>query len=124
MLRPHPSAPNSARAAVLAREGWSPRDIIAHGVLDPNPSLVGTPEEAADLIQQWFDAGACDGFTFVPDDQRDGIDAFVDNVVPILRRRGLRPDGYKGTTLRDHLGLPPQLGIDPRLAASAEEGVQ
>lgn len=124
MLRPHPSAPNSARAAVLAREGWSARDIIAHGVLDPNPSLVGTPEEAADLIQQWFETGACDGFTFVPDDQRDGIDAFVDNVVPILRRRGLRPDGYKGTTLRDHLGLPPQLGIDPRLAASAEEGVQ
>lgn len=122
-LRPHPSAPNSARAVALAHDGWTARDIIAHGVLDPNPSLVGTPDEAADLLQEWFEADACDGFTFVADDYEDAIDAFVDQVVPILRRRGLRPDSYQGATLRDHLGLPPQLGIDPRLASPAKEAV-
>lgn len=117
-LRPNPANAQSVRAVALAREGWSPRDIIAHGVLAPNPGLVGTPDEAADLLQQWFEAGVCDGFTIVPDDQQDSIDDFVDQVVPILRRRGLRPEGYQGTTLRDHLGLPEQLGIDPRIAAS------
>jgi hypothetical protein len=43
------------------------------------------------------------------------MDAFVDQVVPVLRRRGLRPDDYQGTTLRDHLGIAEQLGPDPRL---------
>jgi hypothetical protein len=43
------------------------------------------------------------------------MDAFVDQVVPVLRQRGLRPDDYQGATLRDHLGLPEQLGLDPRL---------
>ncbi|HUD94717.1 NtaA/DmoA family FMN-dependent monooxygenase [Sphingobium sp.] len=118
-LRPHRAVPPSAKAAALAREGWSPRDIIAHGVLDANPGLVGTPEEAADLLQQWFEAGVCDGFNIVPDDQQDSIDDFVDQVVPILRRRGLRPADYRGVTLRDHLGLPEQLGVDLRLSASA-----
>ncbi|MBB5695411.1 FMN-dependent oxidoreductase (nitrilotriacetate monooxygenase family) [Roseomonas pecuniae] len=117
-LRPHSAIPRSAEAVALAREGWSPRDVIAHGVLDPNPGLVGTPDEAADLLQKWFEAGVCDGFTIVPDDQQDSIDAFVDEVVPILRRRGLRPADYRGATLRDHLGLPEQLGIDPRLSSS------
>lgn len=118
-LRAHPGAAHSVKAVTLAHEGWSPRDIIAHGVLDPNPGLVGVPEEAADYLQQWFEAGVCDGFTIVPDNQQDNIDAFVDHVVPILRRRGLRPDSYRGTTLRDHLGLPEQLGVDPRLATTS-----
>jgi hypothetical protein len=43
----------------------------------------------------------------------NGLDAFVDQVVPILRRRGLRPGNYLGASLRDHLGLPEQLGLDP-----------
>jgi len=116
-MRAHPAAPKPAQAAALAREGWSPLDIIAHGVLDINPGLVGTPEEAADLLEQWFEAGACDGFVIVPDNQQDGIDAFSDQVVPILRRRGLRPSDYPGVTLRDHLGVPDQLGMDPRLSA-------
>jgi hypothetical protein len=35
-----------------------------------------------------------------------GLAAFVDHVVPILRRRGLFRTGYEGTTLRDNYGLP------------------
>ncbi|MBJ7483870.1 NtaA/DmoA family FMN-dependent monooxygenase [Brevundimonas sp.] len=118
-IQAHAAAPPAAKAVKLAREGWSPRDIIAHGVFDPNPGLVGTPEDAADLLQQWFGAGVCDGFTIVPDSQQDGIDDFVDQVVPILRRRGLRPAEYRGATLRDHLGLRDQIGIDSRLSTTS-----
>ncbi|QIX53677.1 NtaA/DmoA family FMN-dependent monooxygenase [Rhodococcus sp. DMU1] len=116
-LRPSPGVPQAARAVELASQGLSPREILAHGVLDALSGLVGTPEQAADRMQEWIQAGVCDGFTLVVDDLHDGLDAFVDQVVPILRRRGLRPDNYLGATLRDHLSLPEQLGLDPRLAS-------
>ena len=116
-LRTRLGVPQAARAVELAGRGLSPREILAHGVLEVNPGLVGTPDQAADLMQEWFQAGACDGFTLVVDDLHDGLDAFVDQVVPILRRRGLRPDDYPGATLREHLGVPDQLGLDPRLAS-------
>ncbi|MFD2440753.1 hypothetical protein ACFSS8_12920 [Paracoccus kondratievae] len=35
-----------------------------------------------------------------------GFDAFVEHVLPILRKRGLFRDEYSGRTLRDHFGLP------------------
>lgn len=35
-----------------------------------------------------------------------GFETFVDEVVPILQRRGLFREEYEGKTLRDHLGLP------------------
>ena len=34
-----------------------------------------------------------------------GLETFVDEVVPILRARGLFRSEYTGRTLRDHLGL-------------------
>jgi FMN-dependent oxidoreductase (nitrilotriacetate monooxygenase family) len=114
-LRPHPGAPQAIHALELARQGRTPHEILGHGVLDQAPSLVGTAEQIADTLQKWVQAGAADGFSVVIDDLHDGMDAFVDQVVPVLRQRGLRPDDYQGATLRDHLGLPEQLGLDPRL---------
>jgi hypothetical protein len=35
-----------------------------------------------------------------------GFDVFVDEVVPILRKRGLFREEYTGATLREHYGLP------------------
>ena len=36
----------------------------------------------------------------------EGLDDFVDKVVPELQRRGLFRREYEGTTLRENLGLP------------------
>lgn len=116
-LRPHPGVAQAAYAIELAQQGRTPLEILGHGVLDMAPSMVGTAEQIADTLQEWVQTGAADGFTVTIDDLHDGMDAFVDQVVPVLRRRGLRPDDYTGTTLRDHLGLPEQVGVDPRLAA-------
>jgi len=118
-LRPHPGAARSAFAVELARQGRTPHEILGHGVLDHVPSLVGTPEQVADLMQEWVQAGAADGFTLNVDALHDGVDDVADKLVPELRRRGLRPDDYQGATLRDHLGLPEQLGTDPRLDEEA-----
>lgn len=68
-------------------------------------SIVGTPEQIADHITSWFEAGAADGFNIMPPHFPRELDLFVDQVVPILQRRQLFRTAYEGTTLRDHLGL-------------------
>ncbi len=67
--------------------------------------VVGTPEEIADDIETWFRSGAVDGFNLMPDVLPDGLEVFVDHVVPLLRRRGIFRTGYGGRTLRAHFGL-------------------
>jgi FMN-dependent oxidoreductase (nitrilotriacetate monooxygenase family) len=68
--------------------------------------IVGTPEQVAETMTEWFLAGAADGFNLMPDMFPSGAEIFVDHVVPILRAKGLFRHEYSGTTLRDHLGLP------------------
>ncbi|MEU5952688.1 LLM class flavin-dependent oxidoreductase [Streptomyces sp. NPDC047525] len=67
--------------------------------------IAGTPEQVADQIQEWFEQGAADGFNVMPPGLPGGFDLFADQVVPILRARGLFRTEYTGTTLRDHYGL-------------------
>jgi FMN-dependent oxidoreductase (nitrilotriacetate monooxygenase family) len=112
---PSPMDPRSGIALDVAHGGWSPRDILAHGVIDYHPTTVGPGEVHADHLQEWFEAGAVDGFWLSPDIYEDGVDAFVDEVVPILRARGIYPTDYPGTTLRENLGVPRQYGPDPRV---------
>lgn len=66
---------------------------------------VGTPEQIADTLEEWFLAHAANGFNIMPDMFPSGAEIFVDHVVPELRRRGVFRHEYGGTTLRDHLGL-------------------
>jgi FMN-dependent oxidoreductase (nitrilotriacetate monooxygenase family) len=66
----------------------------------------GTPEQIADLIEDWFTGGAADGFNLMPPILPQQFDAFAEGVVPILQRRGLFRTEYTGTTLREHYGLP------------------
>jgi len=107
------------RAHALASEGWSVRDIIAHGVFDDHPPKVGTATESADHLQEWFESGAVDGFWICVDVYRDGVDTFVDEVVPILQDRGLFHRDYEGATLRENLGAREQYGPDYRVAQTA-----
>ncbi|MGI4813796.1 MAG: LLM class flavin-dependent oxidoreductase [Janthinobacterium lividum] len=67
--------------------------------------VVGTPEQIAAGIEQWFLSGAIGGFNVMPDVTASGLPAFVDEVVPILRRRGIFRSSYEGRTLRENLGL-------------------
>jgi len=60
----------------------------------------------ADLIQEWVEAEGADGFGLMLADAGDSLEIFVDEVVPELQRRGLFQTDYRGTTLRENLGLP------------------
>ena len=71
----------------------------------PKPTFIGTPEKVADLIQEWFEGNGADGFIIgsaVP----NGLNDFVDVVVPILQKRGLFRTEYEAETLRGNLGIP------------------
>ena len=95
-----------ATLALAQREKLTVRGLIrALNGGTGHRTIVGTPEAIADDIEAWYLAGAADGFNLMPDVLPHGLEVFVDEVVPLLRRRGLFRQAYSGHTLRDHLGL-------------------
>lgn len=94
-----------AQLNLARREGLTVRQL-SRRIRSGHRLVVGSPEQVADTMEQWFRAGAADGFNLMPDMFPSGAEIFVDEVVPILRARGLFRHEYTGTTLRDHLGLP------------------
>ena len=65
----------------------------------------GSPKQIADHMEEWFRAGACDGFNIMPPYLPGALDDFIELVIPELQRRGLFRTEYEGKTLRDNLGL-------------------
>ena len=68
-------------------------------------TLIGTPEQVVDQLQEWFENDAADGFNVLPPTTPAGLNDFVDLIVPELQRRGLFRTAYEGKTLRENLGL-------------------
>jgi len=68
--------------------------------------IIGTAQTIADEMEKWLMEGACDGFNILFPYLPQGLDDFVDQVVPELQRRGLFRREYTGRTLREHLELP------------------
>ncbi|MEY9861907.1 FMN-dependent oxidoreductase (nitrilotriacetate monooxygenase family) [Catenulispora sp. GAS73] len=68
-------------------------------------AVVGTPDQIADSLQEWSQAGAADGFTVAPPILPGGLTAFVDHVVPVLQRRGLFRTEYDVGTLRERFNV-------------------
>ena len=67
-------------------------------------TMVGTPETIADEIERWYRVGAADGFNLMPPSYPDGLEDFVDHVIPVLQQRGLFRRNYDGApTLRELL---------------------
>ena len=67
--------------------------------------FAGTARTVADRMQEWWEAGACDGFMLQIPYFPGGLERVVRLLVPELQRRRLFRTEYTGTTLRDHLGL-------------------
>jgi len=68
-------------------------------------SLIGTPAQIADELQNWFENGAADGFNILVPHLPGGLEDVAQWVVPELQRRGLFRTEYSGSTLRENLGL-------------------
>ncbi len=109
---PDPSTVEAARSrtevivGLVRREGLTLRQLLSKlAGARGHFTFAGTPEQLADLIEDWFADGASDGFNLMPPILPAMLDVFVDEVVPLLQRRGLFRTAYEGETLRDHFGL-------------------
>jgi len=69
-------------------------------------AFVGTAATIANEMEQWLLERGSDGFNIMFPYLPQGLDDFVERVVPELQRRGLFRREYPGSTLRDTLGLP------------------
>lgn len=76
-------------------------DVMAKG-----QTMIGTPVQVADQMQEWYETGAADGFIFMMDFYPNSLSDFITMVVPELQKRGLYRTEYTGTTLRENLDLP------------------
>jgi N-acetyl-S-(2-succino)cysteine monooxygenase len=106
------AAPKTSFGASIYRMAAEDPDATFRAVAQKLSALpggldfTGTPEGLAQLMTDWWDAGAADGFTIMPNVLPGQLTAFVDHVAPILQARGIARTEYAGTTLRDHVGLP------------------
>ncbi|WP_298397520.1 LLM class flavin-dependent oxidoreductase [Sphingobium sp.] len=90
---------------IARRDNLSIRETARYFGETPAQRLIGSPSTIADLMQEWFEGGACDGFAVSPPYFPAGVEDFVHLVVPELQRRGVFRTEYDGTQLRDHLGV-------------------
>jgi len=94
-------------AELAVREGLTVRQVLSRlGGGRGHFTFVGTPDQVADTIVDWFQGGAADGFNIMAPALPSGLVTFISEVLPILRGKGLFREEYEGTTLREHYGLP------------------
>jgi FMN-dependent oxidoreductase (nitrilotriacetate monooxygenase family) len=89
---------------VSREEGLTLRQMALRSTTPRSP-FIGTPDQVADTMQAWFEAGAADGFMMNASVLPQGFNDFVDLVLPVLKDRGLFRTEYEHDTLRGNLGL-------------------
>jgi FMN-dependent oxidoreductase (nitrilotriacetate monooxygenase family) len=109
---PEPEAVEAARSrtevilSLVRREKPTLRQLLASlAGARGHFTVAGTPEQIADLIEDWFTDAAADGFNIMPPLLPAMLDVFSAEVIPLLRQRGLFRASYAGETLREHYGL-------------------
>jgi alkanesulfonate monooxygenase len=92
---------------IARRENLTIRQLYQrHTIGNAHNVVVGTAQDVADVMEDWFRSGGADGFNLLPALSPVSLSEFVDLVVPELQRRGLFRTAYEGRTLRENLGLP------------------
>ena len=109
---PDPSKNEASRSrteavvALVARERPTLRQLLAKlAGARGHFTVAGSPGKIADLMQDWLEDGAADGFNLMPPVLPHQLDLFICEVVPLLQKRGLFREAYHGETLRSHFGL-------------------
>ncbi|WP_398470832.1 LLM class flavin-dependent oxidoreductase [Tardiphaga sp.] len=106
---PDTNASKSGRERVIAlarRENLTVRQLAQRLGGYAGSAFVGTPQTIADQMQEWLETEASDGFNIMFPYLPEGLNEFVNRVVPELQRRGIFRTEYEGRTLRENLGLP------------------
>jgi FMN-dependent oxidoreductase (nitrilotriacetate monooxygenase family) len=91
---------------IARRQGLTIRQLylsIAGG--NGHRTVIGTPADIVDAMEEWFHDEAADGFNLLPTWLPGGLEEVVETVIPEMQRRGLYRTAYAGRTLRQNLGL-------------------
>lgn len=67
--------------------------------------LLGTPESVADDLQLWHESGAADGFIVHLNTVAGDLPLLAQELMPLLRKRGVVRPGYGSGNLRKRFGL-------------------
>ncbi|MDR3508590.1 MAG: LLM class flavin-dependent oxidoreductase [Caulobacteraceae bacterium] len=105
---PSTNASQSARERVVEmarRENLTIRQLAQRVGSYGGLAFVGTASTIADEMQRWLDEEGSDGFNIMFPYLPQGLDDFVEQVVPELQSRGIFRTEYEGATLRENLGL-------------------
>jgi len=87
-----------------AGRGDTVRDMIrASAKAAGHQWIVGSASRVADLMVDWFEARACDGFNLNAPSYPEGYRRVCELLVPELQERGYFHDEYPGGTLRENL---------------------
>ena len=90
---------------IAAERQFTLREAALFFALRRSP-FVGSAKTVADALEHWFRNEAADGFILGAFGDPDDGQRFIDEVLPLLRERGLFRQDYSADTLRGHLGLP------------------
>ena len=114
---------SSLIVALARRENLTVRQLLGRlGGGRGHWTFVGTPEQIADAIESWFEAGAADGFNIMGPALPSSLEAFVEHVVPILRTAGSSaPSTRAGRSVSTTASPVPRTGSPPR-RLSREQG--
>lgn len=86
-----------------------------------NGRVVGTPEQIADALQDWRDAGI-NGVNVAYQTLPGSFSEFIEHVMPVLQKRGLAQTDYRPGTLRERMFDVSSAAISPRHPARRDSG--
>lgn len=93
-----------AMSAIFGGQRFTLRDAAMRWGLGAGmPQIVGTPEQVAGELEHIWRETGCSGFSLSPVETPGSVAAFVEEVVPLLRRRGIYRRDYMATTFRGNL---------------------
>ncbi|SDJ39903.1 FMN-dependent oxidoreductase, nitrilotriacetate monooxygenase family [Frankineae bacterium MT45] len=95
------------------------RQVVQEQLVAWRSPFVGSPLTVANEIQRWFEGGGFDGISISVNAPSE-FARFTEQVLPILRERGVVRSEYESKTLRGNLGLP----IPPNRHTEAREAAQ
>ena len=94
------------------------QDLLHHSIGGGFPLAIGTPNDVAGTLIEWFDKGAADGFNIQSPFMLDQLERFTSQVVPILQDKGVYRTEYEADTFRGHFGL----AVPPNQFAASSTG--
>lgn len=67
------------------------------------PQITGTPEQVADELETLWRSSGCHGFNITPTTSNRSVEDFVDQVVPLLQKKGIYRTEYTGKTFAENV---------------------